>query len=60
MEVSDREWSISGGNLDTSSWYRGTDVANDQCGGAVSVEFTLPEKSKFGDWGRVASRRNLL
>ncbi|KAF3027480.1 hypothetical protein E8E15_009845 [Penicillium rubens] len=33
----------------TSSWYRGTDVANDQCGGAVSVEFTLPEKSKFGD-----------
>ncbi|CAG8895774.1 unnamed protein product [Penicillium egyptiacum] len=32
-----------------SSSYRGTDVANDQCGGAVSVEFTLPEESKFGD-----------
>ncbi|KAJ6132520.1 hypothetical protein N7471_007735 [Penicillium samsonianum] len=31
-----------------SSSYRGTDVANDQCGGAVSVEFTLPEESKFG------------
>ncbi|KGO38367.1 hypothetical protein PEX1_073130 [Penicillium expansum] len=32
-----------------SSSYRGTDVGNDQCGGAVSVEFTLPEESKFGD-----------
>ncbi|CAI7626717.1 unnamed protein product [Penicillium glandicola] len=33
----------------TSSSYKGTDVGNDQCGGAVSVEFTLPEESKFGD-----------
>ncbi|KAJ5534022.1 hypothetical protein N7527_000276 [Penicillium freii] len=32
-----------------SSSYRGTDVGNDQCGGAVSVEFTLPQESKFGD-----------
>jgi hypothetical protein len=32
-----------------SSSYRGTDIANDQCGGATSVEFTLPEENKFGD-----------
>ncbi|KGO78050.1 hypothetical protein PITC_025780 [Penicillium italicum] len=32
-----------------SSSFRGTDVGNDQCGGAVSVEFTLPQESKFGD-----------
>ncbi|KAJ5927005.1 hypothetical protein N7516_008778 [Penicillium verrucosum] len=32
-----------------SSSYRGTDVGNDQCGGAVSVEFTLPQENKFGD-----------
>ncbi|KAJ5958742.1 uncharacterized protein N7479_005892 [Penicillium vulpinum] len=32
-----------------SSSYKGTDIGNDQCGGAVSVEFTLPEESKFGD-----------
>ncbi|KAJ5562459.1 hypothetical protein N7461_001220 [Penicillium sp. DV-2018c] len=32
-----------------SSSYQGIDVANDQCGGATSVEFTLPEESKFGD-----------
>ncbi|KAJ5145841.1 uncharacterized protein N7515_000405 [Penicillium bovifimosum] len=32
-----------------SSSYKGTDVANDQCGGATSVEFTLPEENKFGD-----------
>jgi hypothetical protein len=31
------------------SSYRGTDVGNDQCGGAVSVEFTLPQENKFGD-----------
>lgn len=27
----------------------GVDVVNQQCGGAVSVEFTLPEDSKFGE-----------
>lgn len=27
----------------------GVDVDNDQCGGAISVEFTLPEESKFGE-----------
>lgn len=27
----------------------GVDVVNKQCGGAVSVEFTLPEDSKFGE-----------
>ncbi|OQE40011.1 hypothetical protein PENCOP_c006G04509 [Penicillium coprophilum] len=32
-----------------SSSSDGIDVGNDQCGGAVSVEFTLPEDSKFGD-----------
>ncbi|QQK43107.1 Extracellular serine-threonine rich protein [Penicillium digitatum] len=32
-----------------SSSYRGTDIGNDQCGGAISVEFTLPQESKFGD-----------
>ncbi|KAJ5794675.1 hypothetical protein N7457_001274 [Penicillium paradoxum] len=32
-----------------SSSFRGTDIGNDQCGGATSVEFTLPEASKFGD-----------
>ncbi|OQD97609.1 hypothetical protein PENSOL_c011G07282 [Penicillium solitum] len=32
-----------------SSSYRGTDVGNDQCGGAVSVKFTLPQENKFGD-----------
>ncbi|KAJ5199259.1 hypothetical protein N7472_004463 [Penicillium cf. griseofulvum] len=32
-----------------SSSHTGVDVGNDQCGGAVSVLFTLPEESKFGD-----------
>lgn len=27
----------------------GSDVNNDQCGGAVSVKFMLPEESKFGE-----------
>ncbi|KAJ5396808.1 hypothetical protein N7509_004921 [Penicillium cosmopolitanum] len=27
----------------------GVDVVNQQCGGAVAVEFTLPEDSKFGE-----------
>ncbi|KAJ5102786.1 hypothetical protein N7532_003315 [Penicillium argentinense] len=27
----------------------GHDVSNDQCGGAVSVKFMLPEESKFGE-----------
>ncbi|KAJ6077030.1 hypothetical protein N7499_009011 [Penicillium canescens] len=32
-----------------SSSPEGVDVENDQCGGAVSVEFKLPEQSKFGE-----------
>ncbi|KAJ5224037.1 hypothetical protein N7468_008579 [Penicillium chermesinum] len=32
-----------------SSSPEGVDVVNQQCGGAVSVEFTLPEDSKFGE-----------
>ncbi|KAJ5836443.1 hypothetical protein N7447_002469 [Penicillium robsamsonii] len=32
-----------------SSSSNGIDVGNDQCGGAVSVEFTLPEESQFGE-----------
>ncbi|KAJ5512698.1 hypothetical protein N7463_002250 [Penicillium fimorum] len=32
-----------------SSSSSGIDVANDQCGGAVSVEFTLPEESQVGE-----------
>ncbi|KAJ5757304.1 uncharacterized protein N7511_005998 [Penicillium nucicola] len=32
-----------------SSSPQGVDVQNDQCGGAVSVNFQLPEQSKFGE-----------